>query len=104
MGPTACTEPQCLYRGAPYLFTRSHASYMQHSKKTNSLTDRSAFFFTQTFSPAVTNVPYINPLNADLNPTCNLLALLGAHHILNVSRIRVNITFSSLDWREAHHI
>ena len=32
----------------------------------------------------------INPLNAQLNPTCPLLALLGAHHILNVSRIRVN--------------
>jgi hypothetical protein len=33
---------------------------------------------------------YFNPLNAKLNPTCNLLALLGAHHILHVSKIRVN--------------
>jgi hypothetical protein len=32
---------------------------------------------------------YINPLNAELNPICHLLALLGAHHILHVSRIRV---------------
>jgi hypothetical protein len=32
---------------------------------------------------------YINPLNAKLNPICNLLALLGAHPILHVSRIRV---------------
>jgi len=31
-----------------------------------------------------------NPLNAKLNPICHLLALLGAHHILHVSRIRVN--------------
>jgi len=31
----------------------------------------------------------INPLNAGLNPICHLLALLGAHHILHVSRIRV---------------
>ena len=31
----------------------------------------------------------INPLNADLNPICHLLALLGAHHIFHVSRIRV---------------
>ena len=30
-----------------------------------------------------------NPLNAELNPICPLLALLGAHHILHVSRIRV---------------
>jgi hypothetical protein len=32
---------------------------------------------------------FINPLNAELNPICHLLALLGAHHILHVSRIRV---------------
>ena len=31
----------------------------------------------------------INPLNAELNPICYLLALLGAHHFLHVSRIRV---------------
>jgi hypothetical protein len=31
-----------------------------------------------------------NPLNAELNPICHFLALLGAHHILYVSRIRVN--------------
>jgi len=31
-----------------------------------------------------------NPLNAELNPICHLLALLGAHPILHVSRIRVN--------------
>jgi len=35
------------------------------------------------------NGHYVNPLNADLNPICHLLALLGAHHILHVSRIRV---------------
>jgi len=31
----------------------------------------------------------INPLNAELNPICYLLALLGAHHFLHASRIRV---------------
>jgi hypothetical protein len=31
----------------------------------------------------------INPLNAELNPICRLLALLGAHRILHVSEIRV---------------
>ena len=30
-----------------------------------------------------------NPLNAELNPICYLLALLGAHHFLHVSRISV---------------
>ena len=32
----------------------------------------------------------INPLNAELNSICHLLALLGTHHILHISRIRVN--------------
>jgi hypothetical protein len=31
----------------------------------------------------------INPLNAKLNLICHLLALLGAHHIIHVSRIKV---------------
>ena len=30
----------------------------------------------------------VNPLNAELNPICYLLALLGAHNFLHVSRIR----------------
>jgi len=32
-----------------------------------------------------------NPLNAELNPICHLLVLIGAHPILHISRIRVNI-------------
>jgi hypothetical protein len=31
----------------------------------------------------------LNTLNAELNPICHLLALLGAHHILHISRTRV---------------
>jgi len=38
----------------------------------------------------------ISPLNAELNPICHLLALLGAHHILHISRIRVKIQLSVL--------
>ena len=38
----------------------------------------------------VISVCTVNPLNAELNPFCHLLTLLGAHHILHVSRIRVN--------------
>jgi hypothetical protein len=38
---------------------------------------------------AATRVAAINPLNAELNPIGHLLALLEAHHILHVSRIRV---------------
>jgi len=34
----------------------------------------------------------LNPLSAELNPICHLLELLGAHHILHVSSIRIKIT------------
>jgi hypothetical protein len=32
-----------------------------------------------------------NPLKLELNPICYLLALLGAHHLLHVSRVRVKL-------------
>jgi len=39
----------------------------------------------------------INPLKPELNPICYLLALLGAHHFLHVSSIRVKLlTFRQL--------
>jgi len=39
----------------------------------------------------------LNPLKPELNPICYLLALLGAHHFLHVSRIRVkSLTFRLL--------
>ena len=37
---------------------------------------------------ALANILF-NPLNAELNPIRHLLALVGAHHILHVSRVRV---------------
>ena len=40
---------------------------------------------------------HINPLNPVLNPICYLQSLLGAHHFLLVSRIRVKfLTFRLL--------
>jgi hypothetical protein len=38
----------------------------------------------------------LNPLKAELNPICHLLALLGAHHILHVSGLRVNLFFANI--------
>ena len=39
----------------------------------------------------------LNPLNPELNHICCLLALLGAHHFLHVSRMRVkSLTFRLL--------
>jgi hypothetical protein len=34
---------------------------------------------------------HINSLNAELNPIFHLLALLGAHHIFHISRIKVKL-------------
>ena len=42
-------------------------------------------------------ISYINPLKAELNPICHLLALLGAHHILHISRIKVNPSNAKLN-------
>ena len=41
------------------------------------------------FLAAFNEAAYLNPLKPELNPICYLLALLGAHHFLHVSRIRV---------------
>jgi hypothetical protein len=46
-----------------------------------------SFFYHQ----GVLVIMLFNPLNGELNPIWHLLALLGAHHILHVSRIRVNM-------------
>jgi hypothetical protein len=46
------------------------------------------------FDPVSPHILLINPLNAELNLICHLLAL-GAHHILHVSRIRVKSHLSS---------
>ena len=50
-------------------------------------------------------VDNINPLNAELNPICHLLALLGVRHFLHVSRIRVKMYLPEvgcvgMDWME----
>ena len=37
-----------------------------------------------------TNLYTLNPSNAELNPICHLLEWIRSHHILHVSRIRVN--------------
>ena len=61
------------------------------------------FFFCTC--PSIYSVPHLmllfsssfNPLKPELNPICYLLALLGAHHFLYVSRIRVKlVTFRLL--------
>jgi hypothetical protein len=40
--------------------------------------------------PYLVNLITHNPVNTQLNPICHLLALLGAHPILHVSRVWAN--------------
>ena len=49
-------------------------------------------FRNTLFLKAPSLCSFFNPLNAQLNPTYQLLALLGSHPIVHVSRIRVNAT------------
>ena len=50
-----------------------------------------SFFLIAFLQEAFVRSIIINPLNPELNPICYLLALLGAHHFLHVSRIRVKL-------------
>ena len=44
-----------------------------------------------TLDVYISFIGIINPLNPELNPICYLLALLGAHHFLHLTRIRVKL-------------
>jgi hypothetical protein len=66
----------------------------QHAGQSHSMkTDDSSFERVEEFKYLGTTLTSknsiqeeINHLNAQLNPTCHLLALLGPHHILKISR------------------
>ena len=60
------------------------------------LTVNKCFFVVSHNTVAAVTLSNINPLNAELNPICHLLALLGAPHILHVSGIRVKFVFLSI--------
>jgi hypothetical protein len=53
-----------------------------------------SFYVTQSVIWLIADL--LNPLNVQLNPICHLLALLGAHHILHVNRIRVKCKFNEI--------
>jgi hypothetical protein len=50
----------------------------------------------------ISNLNPFNHLNAELNPICHLLALLGVHHILHVSRIGVKVKWAKSKGYECH--
>jgi len=55
----------------------------------------------QSMFPKNKYVVFTNPLNAELNPICLLLALLGAQHILHVSGVGVK---NSTTYFNSHRI
>jgi hypothetical protein len=61
MGRTACTEPQCLYKGALYLYL---LPCYKRGEKSNAATRDSCF--GQDLYVAAS----VNPLNPELNPIC----------------------------------
>jgi hypothetical protein len=58
----------------------------------------------QTSNCSPFSLNYINPLNAKLNSICHLLALLGAHPILHVSRIRVNLSGNEMAYKNSEKL
>jgi len=52
-------------------------------------TDLCCDLHIHTSTVTFTSLRQFNPLNAELNPICHFLTLLGAHHIFHVSGIRV---------------
>jgi len=52
---------------------------------------------TYDVQPVAKPTRRLNFLNAQLNPICHLRALLGAHHILYVSRVGVKGYFNPLN-------
>ena len=75
---------------------RSEGYYVNGNQLTPAGIEPAAFrFVAQHLNHCATAVPtpcilLFNPLKAELNPICHLLALLGVHHIFHVSGLRVN--------------
>ena len=82
----------CVTRKIPkfYYPGSSYRSYWITPSKSERLRQIRRWPFLSTFIPLRSN-----PLNAELNPNCHFLALLGAHHIFHVSRISVNFPYTN---------
>ena len=72
-----------LHKGVCAFMTMFPSNLTINFSDKNCSENRNTHFIFSTF----------NPLNPKLNPICRLLALLGAHHILRVSGLRVKENF-----------
>ena len=68
--------------------TYTHTKPLTNDTRANN-TSKFNSYLTRNIMPLHYKDRSFSPLNAELNPICYLLALLGAHHFLHVSRIRV---------------
>jgi len=68
-----------------WLQTKRTDSYAELSSRSAGICGYKSTYVTFRYSEE------INPLKPELNPICYLLALLGVHHLLHVSRIRVKL-------------
>ena len=66
-----------------------HSDHIHFAKALHQVSSVRHYSASYTSCECKSAIQLINPLNAELNPICHLLALLEAHHILHVSRIRV---------------
>ena len=75
--------PLCIYVFYIYLRTNSDLCHLQH---------KLIGFYNRDEKCLLRGTDWVfNPLKPELNPICYLLALLGAHYFLHVSRIRVKL-------------
>ena len=88
---TVCTEMcleinlSCVMHGHTFLQTDRHCGLIE----------------TEAGKSDLAKHARVNHLNAELNPTCHLLVLLGAHHILYFSRVKVKRPFTEEEMKRA---
>jgi hypothetical protein len=96
--------------GSTVATAHSSVSLYSHSAVYRVLILKFTFFnVSNKYPPNISNGNYIpildllriNPSKAELNPICHLLALVEAHHILHVSRIRVTTEMHNC-WFDSH--
>ena len=86
--------PGCYTMSLPLINSGKPVSIPAYSNSTHNIVINAKLIYIRTNALQFQN---INPLKPELNPICYLLALLGAHHFLHVSRTRVkSLTFRRL--------
>jgi len=81
-------QSNVVFRATTELFFKELVKYVRNDVQTSE--GAGPLFLTSALVSSEGELS-VNPLKPELNPICYLLALLGAHHFLHVSRIRVKL-------------